>query len=265
MLRWSFGIVGIMFFTSANADTWADYTLMTNKLAGMTNLTPSYWAWDPQGNNTYDLYSDWQEQWPHPYHEVYKVQDFNECPVRLVRLLGNYNYYGSAIKFYQYRMQKEEYVAPDGTYDVTSYCGSGGQHYALFDVQQHTYVLKSWGQILVDNKLVANFYHEQRVSPPQSVYNPAWAGDTIRTVPAIKQEEKFWQQTFDVNGAQTFKGWVLGSGPVDAQGKPTGAAGGYYGRVNYHGKGKGLLWKVDEINSQGGTTTRYLYDTWIWQ
>lgn len=257
MIKYLNGLILALFLTgAAQADDYADYTLMDQQIAGVTTggAGATQWAWTPK-QGEYWLDSGSPSAWPPGYSEVFVVQ--KECPVPQVRVTGAWGVYGPDTRFYKYTMQKEEVEhGPGQIYDITAYCGSGGQHYVTFDIQSHQYIQRSWGDIWVDAHHVSRWYHESRWSPPVVIYNPAMNQSAL----AIKQEEKWWEETWSWGGTHTPGKWILGSGstPYTAAGAPLDVAGGHYGRSNYFGKGKGILWRVDD------GVTRYSLGTWPW-
>ena len=114
-------------------------------------------------------------------------------------------------------------------------CGTNGQPYALNDVTLTPYSLRVWGNIYkIDGTTVGRkFFWQHTLTYEPNAANPCWKQDALKTRPAIKHEEAWWDSVH---------GWAFhSSGSMGDIGQPDGVTV-TYGRWQMVGKGVGHGW-----------------------
>lgn len=133
------------------------------------------------------------------------------------------------------------------TKDLTNICGSDGHVYALYNVDSTPYRIQVWGNTAPAPGAAPDqkFYWDAKYRLVDSTNN-CWQQDSMKTRPAIRQEEAWWSQ-HDSAAEGT---WDRGAwGEIGANGEPSGYSV-YYNTYFEIAKGAGFMWKWGSLGGR---------------
>ncbi|MGH8876675.1 MAG: hypothetical protein ACRD0P_04920 [Stackebrandtia sp.] len=150
-------------------ETYADYSLMTEKHAGSVVGADSgdvvtQWAWKPMDGGAAEIqWGNPKEGWPPKSGEHFeKDGDW-------VYMTG---YYDHERDMFNKQEVTEEFVGDADCQNMKPLETDGRQHYTKWEIPAEGYCLRAKGTITVEaNGAVVNFEHEQRWSPPKPCEN----------------------------------------------------------------------------------------------
>lgn len=180
------------------------------------------------------------------------------CNDRWIRLKGGYTNWPEGRVFVEYRMDKEIFYNQDNIngINITNECGGSGEHYALQNIPNASYWIKSWGGMYVNGVRRVSFFHYHKWEPQKYVINSSWAGGGSNNRRAIQEQESWWDN---------FHGWYLNgnnmpAGSMGADGLPDGITV-PIARYEDIAKNTGRQWKISTPSLNWSTS---LYSSWFY-